>query len=716
MRWSTATPCTCSRRWPSRWTRCSAHVRRPLTLIAESDLNDPKLINPREAGGYGLTAQWNDDFHHVLHVALTGETDGYYADFGPMSAIAKVMTGGLLPRRHVLQLPRPRPRPAGRHPADARAGGSSGTRQDHDQIGNRAAGDRLTATSSPADLAIAAVLVLTGPFTPMLFMGEEWAASHAVAVLHLAPGRANSARPPGRAGWRSSPGWAGTRTWCPTRRPSRRSWIPSWTGTSRRSASTPRCCELYRDLVALRRVEAGTHRSPVRPQRGRLRRRRAVAAGRSFRAADRGELVGRAAHHHPAGTRRIAAAGHPARSRGQQRAAGAAAAHRRGHRARRRMTGRRASGQAGSEPVRWLFGDQLGPHFLDSDDQRVLLIESRKVFARRRFHRQKAHLVLSAMRHRAAELGDRCEYRTAATYSEVLRDRPAGAELSVCHPTSYAARDLVRAHCPECGCCRLADSPPRWPNSPTGRTARGCPPAADGGPLPAGPAPTGRADGRRRAGRRAVELRPRQPAAAAQGRPRRTPVTGVGVPDPWWPGEDEIDERGARATSTAGSATASVASSAATGRGASPPPGARRWPRFEHFVDHRLTAFGPYEDAMLAGDPWMAHSLLFSPDEPRPARSARGGAAGRGRLPRGDAADRARGGVRPPGHRLARLHLAPLLAPRPELPRPQRAARPAAACPQWFAELDADAVEARCLSSSPGRGARTTAGCTTSRG
>ncbi len=84
----------------------SAHLGRPLSLIAESDLNDPKLINPREAGGYGLAAQWNDDFHHVLHVALTGETDGYYADFGPMSAIAKVITGGLLPRRHLVVVPR----------------------------------------------------------------------------------------------------------------------------------------------------------------------------------------------------------------------------------------------------------------------------------------------------------------------------------------------------------------------------------------------------------------------------------------------------------------------------------------------------------------------------------------------------------------------------------------------------------------------------------
>jgi deoxyribodipyrimidine photolyase-like uncharacterized protein len=91
---------------------------------------------------------------------------------------------------------------------------------------------------------------------------------------------------------------------------------------------------------------------------------------------------------------------------------------------------------------RWLFGDQLGPHFLDEPGERVLLIESRAVFARRRFHRQKAHLVLSAMRHRAAELGDRCRYVRADTYREVVgstRDR-----LSVCHPTSHAALDFVR--------------------------------------------------------------------------------------------------------------------------------------------------------------------------------------------------------------------------------------------------------------------------------
>src|SRR6195952_2344992 len=87
---------------------------------------------------------------------------------------------------------------------------------------------------------------------------------------------------------------------------------------------------------------------------------------------------------------------------------------------------------------RWLFGDQLGPHFLDDADQNVLMIESRAVFARRRFHRQKAHLVLSAMRHRAAELGDRCDYRAADTYREAVTE-----QVTVCHPTSRSALRFV---------------------------------------------------------------------------------------------------------------------------------------------------------------------------------------------------------------------------------------------------------------------------------
>ena len=153
----------------------SAHLGRPLTLIAESDLNEPKLIMPREAGGYGLTGQWSDDYHHALHVALTGETDGYYADFASLGALAKTATHGFF---HDGTYSSFRGRDHG-HPIDSEVPTWRLVTysQDHDQIGNRAVGDRLTASLDYGQLAIAAVLTLAGPYTPMLFMGEEWGAS-----------------------------------------------------------------------------------------------------------------------------------------------------------------------------------------------------------------------------------------------------------------------------------------------------------------------------------------------------------------------------------------------------------------------------------------------------------------------------------------------------------------------------------------------------------
>jgi len=154
----------------------SAHQRRPLTLIAESDLNDTRLVRPREAGGYGLDAQWSDDFHHAVHVALTGETAGYYADFEPLSALAKVCEGGFF---HDGTWSSFRGRPHG-FPVDRRAMPTWRLvvcSQNHDQIGNRARGDRITEVLDDDQLACAALLTLCAPFTPMLFMGEEWAAS-----------------------------------------------------------------------------------------------------------------------------------------------------------------------------------------------------------------------------------------------------------------------------------------------------------------------------------------------------------------------------------------------------------------------------------------------------------------------------------------------------------------------------------------------------------
>src|ERR1700712_1246890 len=96
-----------------------------------------------------------------------------------------------------------------------------------------------------------------------------------------------------------------------------------------------------------------------------------------------------------------------------------------------------------TDEFRWCFADQLGAHFLDRSDQPVLLIESRAVFERRRFHRRKAHLVLSALRHRAAELGDQATFWQTRTYREGLDQ--IGRPISVCQPTSWAADWFVRS-------------------------------------------------------------------------------------------------------------------------------------------------------------------------------------------------------------------------------------------------------------------------------
>jgi maltooligosyltrehalose trehalohydrolase len=153
----------------------AAHVRRPLTLIAESDLNDPRLITERSAGGYGLDAQWDDDIHHCLHTALTGERQGYYADFGSIEGLARTLekaffhagTYSTFRRRHHGRPVNTLSIPGSRFLAYA---------SNHDQIGNRATGDRPSATLSRGLLAVAAAIVLTSPYTPMLFMGEEWGA------------------------------------------------------------------------------------------------------------------------------------------------------------------------------------------------------------------------------------------------------------------------------------------------------------------------------------------------------------------------------------------------------------------------------------------------------------------------------------------------------------------------------------------------------------
>jgi maltooligosyltrehalose trehalohydrolase len=154
----------------------SASVGRPLTLIAESDLNDARLVTAREGGGQGLHAQWSDDLHHCLHVALTGETFGYYEDFAAPGALKNTLENVFF---HAGTWSSFREKHHGKPVDTALIPGHRflAYTQNHDQIGNRAAGDRLPASVSTGKLLCAAAIVLTSPYTPMIFMGEEWAAS-----------------------------------------------------------------------------------------------------------------------------------------------------------------------------------------------------------------------------------------------------------------------------------------------------------------------------------------------------------------------------------------------------------------------------------------------------------------------------------------------------------------------------------------------------------
>jgi maltooligosyltrehalose trehalohydrolase len=156
--------------------RLAGELGRPLTVIAETDLNDPRIVTPREHRGLGVHAQWNDDFHHAVHSLLTGERHGYYGDFGSIGGLAKTLTRVYF---HDGTWSSFRERTHGRPVDTELLNGHQflGFAQNHDQIGNRALGDRTSALLSPDRLRIAAALVLTAPFTPLIFMGEEWGAS-----------------------------------------------------------------------------------------------------------------------------------------------------------------------------------------------------------------------------------------------------------------------------------------------------------------------------------------------------------------------------------------------------------------------------------------------------------------------------------------------------------------------------------------------------------
>jgi maltooligosyltrehalose trehalohydrolase len=147
---------------------------RRYDVIAGSDLNDPRLVWDPEHGGYGLDGAWSDDFHHALHALLTGETAGYYEDFGRISHLADAL-------KHVYvydgRYSKYRRRHHGRPVTGLPATKFVIAAQNHDQVGNRAAGERLEHLAGERRARVAAAVLLTAPGVPLLFQGEEWAAS-----------------------------------------------------------------------------------------------------------------------------------------------------------------------------------------------------------------------------------------------------------------------------------------------------------------------------------------------------------------------------------------------------------------------------------------------------------------------------------------------------------------------------------------------------------
>ncbi len=236
----------------------SRQLERPLSLIAESDLNDPRLITPRADGGYGVTAQWDDDIHHAIHTAVSGERQGYYADFGAhsrsMATLAHTLRHGFFHagtyssfrrRRHG------RPLDTARIPATRLLAYTC----THDQVGNRALGDRPSQNLDAGQLAVKAALVLGSPYTAMLFMGEEWGASTPFQFFssHPEPELAR-ATAEGRKAEFAEHGWDADEIPDPQDPQTFLRSKLSWDETG--SGEHARLLALYRDLIALRRTEA----------------------------------------------------------------------------------------------------------------------------------------------------------------------------------------------------------------------------------------------------------------------------------------------------------------------------------------------------------------------------------------------------------------------------------------------------------------------------
>lgn len=349
-----------------------------------------------------------------------------------------------------------------------------------------------------------------------------------------------------------------------------------------------------------------------------------------------------------------------------------------------------------SAPTRWLFADQLGPHFVDDHDGPILVVESRAVFRRRTFHRQKAHLVLSAMRHRVEELreaGRDVTFLQTDTYREALAQ--VDGPLQVVHPTSHAALRFVRRIAerreveilPPRGFVTAREDFTRWAEGRgskrllmedfyrDARRRHGVLLEGDGEPV--GGAWNYDADNRE------------SPPKGA---------TTLGVDEPWWPTEDAIDDdvrRDLDGWASDGRTGISFLGSDGPRRFSVTPGEAQT--ALSDFLDHRLEPFGTYEDAVLADDPWMAHSLISAP-------------LNLGLLDPLDVVRQAEERHRSDGARLASVegfvrqvmgwrdyvwHLYWHLG---DDYRRRNGLNARRSLPDWFAELDGSATQARCLS------------------
>ena len=223
---------------------------RKVQLMAESDLNDPRLVRPPEAGGHGLDAQWADDFHHTLHTTLTGERNGYYQDFEGIATMGDVYRE---PFFYARRFAPHRNRTHGRSSEGVPRQRFIVAAQNHDQIGNRPNGERLASLVPPDRQRLAAALVLLSPYVPLLFMGEEYGetAPFLYFIEHGDPdlieavrtGRKREFEAIGKSELQIDPQAEETFARC------RLDW------TAREHVAGAQMLTLYRDLLALRREE-----------------------------------------------------------------------------------------------------------------------------------------------------------------------------------------------------------------------------------------------------------------------------------------------------------------------------------------------------------------------------------------------------------------------------------------------------------------------------